>query len=85
MGQSRTVLDVVYDTGSDWLSIEGSNCSNCQGDTFDGSASGVRVDPQETSREYGSVSLNGHVYYDRVCIDGDVCVNDFEYFLINSQ
>jgi len=28
-------LDVVYDTGSDWLAIESSDCSNCEGDTYD--------------------------------------------------
>ena len=84
MGQSGTTLDVVYDTGSDWLCVEGANCSNCEGDTFDGTASGVRIDAQESQKDYGSASLTGHTYKDRVCID-DLCVNDFEYFLINSQ
>ena len=29
MGDSATVVDVVYDTGSDWLAVEGSDCSSC--------------------------------------------------------
>ena len=29
------VLSVVYDTGSDWLAVEGSRCSDCQGKTYD--------------------------------------------------
>lgn len=29
-----TLMDVVYDTGSDWLVVEGSNCSNCEGNTY---------------------------------------------------
>jgi hypothetical protein len=40
MGDSMTPLNVVYDTGSDWLAVEGSFCENCDGDTFDGDASG---------------------------------------------
>ena len=32
-------LDVVYDTGSDWLVIESSDCSNCEGDKYDISTS----------------------------------------------
>ena len=30
-----TELDVVYDTGSDWLVIESKTCSNCEGDRYD--------------------------------------------------
>jgi len=29
-----TTLDVVYDTGSDWLVIESHTCTNCEGDTY---------------------------------------------------
>ena len=29
LGQRKTILDVVYDTGSDWLAVEGSGCSSC--------------------------------------------------------
>jgi len=28
-------LDVVYDTGSDWVVVEGQACKNCQGDKYD--------------------------------------------------
>jgi len=34
-----TELDVVYDTGSDWLVIESSTCSNCEGDKYNPSRS----------------------------------------------
>jgi hypothetical protein len=85
MGEEGVELDVVYDTGSDWLAVEGSNCNNCEGDTFDGSISGIRKDPERTERNYGSASLTGHVYTDKVCIDGTACALNFEYFLIDSQ
>lgn len=41
VGKSSTkasTLDVVYDTGSDWLVVEGKDCavrSICKGNTFD--------------------------------------------------
>lgn len=78
-------LDVVYDTGSDWVVIEGYECLECQGDKYDMVLSeGV---PQKVAftlsvREYGSAKLEGYEYSDLVCLRADLCVNDFEYFLI---
>ena len=34
-----TKMDVVYDTGSDWLVVESSECTNCEGNTYDISTS----------------------------------------------
>ena len=28
-------MDVVYDTGSDWLTVEGKDCDTCEGNTYD--------------------------------------------------
>ena len=28
-------MDVVYDTGSDWLVVEGKSCDTCDGNTYD--------------------------------------------------
>ena len=28
-------MDVVYDTGSDWLTVEGADCVPCEGNTYD--------------------------------------------------
>ena len=30
-----TKMDVVYDTASDWLIIEGADCENCEGNVYD--------------------------------------------------
>jgi hypothetical protein len=30
-----TKMDMVYDTGSDWLVVEGAECTNCEGNTYD--------------------------------------------------
>ena len=39
MGSQSTPMDVIFDNASDWLTIEGKDCSDCQGNTFDIAAS----------------------------------------------
>ena len=34
MGQYNK-MDVILDTASDWLLIEGASCTNCNGNTYD--------------------------------------------------
>lgn len=34
MGREKA-MDVVYDTGSDWVVIEGQDCQSCEGDRYD--------------------------------------------------
>lgn len=82
-------MDVVYDTGSDWLVVEGSECSNCEGNTYDiepsieaGEANALTDSSSE--RNYGSASLVGREYTDTVCILFTACVDAFEFFLIES-
>ena len=58
-------MDVVYDTGSDWLVVESGTCSNCEGNTYDISAAvesgqAVKTNPTMTDRNYGSASLSGY-------------------------
>lgn len=38
-----------------------------------------------SERNYGSASLEGFEYYDRVCITLNMCLDSFEFFLIESQ
>ena len=28
-------MDLIYDTASDWLMVEGASCVNCEGNTYD--------------------------------------------------
>ena len=37
----NVLMDVVYDTGSDWLVVEGHECVNCQGNVYDPADSSV--------------------------------------------
>lgn len=81
MGERQTVIDVVYDTGSDWLVIPDSQCLTCLGQRFDNSNSTV-VDPVLSQRLYGSAALEGTTYSTKVCLDKSEasCAPDFEYF-----
>jgi hypothetical protein len=77
MGTSGVRMDVIYDTGSDWLAVEGSTCTTCEGDKYDGTATGTKLSSIISTRNYGSVRLTGYTYKDRVCIANSYCVNDF--------
>ena len=55
------------------------------GDKFDAQASGTRTNDATISRAYGSVTLTGHTWKDRVCVAETACIDDFEFYLIDSQ
>ena len=84
----NTLMDVVYDTGSDWLVVEGNSCSSCEGNKYNPANSESTAEKQSggiSERNYGSASLTGYEYKDRVCLQLDSCLDDFEFFLIESQ
>lgn len=86
MGKSKKVIDVVFDTGSDWLVIPDSDCISCKGQRYNSSES-VPVDTTSTSREYGSAYLEGKTFSDTVCLNetDKTCVTDFTYFAFRYQ
>ena len=81
MGQARTEIDVVYDTGSDWLSVPDVTCLACEGQVFDSSGS-TAVNPALDRRVYGSARLLGSTFSDEVCLNSDAssCLDSFEFF-----
>lgn len=85
MGSRLQEMNVVYDTGSDWLVIKADDCSNCVGNlyNYENSDSFKRATKIESERNYGSASLKGYESYDRVCLrDTENCVDKFRWFLI---
>ena len=77
-----TPMDVVYDTGSDWLVVEDDRCESCQGNTFDADSTGIQIGRNITDRAYGSAYLTGTEYIDTVCMNVAQCIEDYEYFAI---
>lgn len=80
-------MDVIFDNASDWLVIEGSECTQCEGNTYDvGSSSASRkVGLDYSERSYGNVGMVGSEWVDQVCVTLQACINDFEFFLISEQ
>lgn len=72
MGSQIQELTVLPDTGSDWLAVVSSSCSNCTtANTFDDTASTTFIKLSGTSFEqaYGSADLYGYKSSDSVYLD----------------
>ena len=79
-----TPMDVIFDTGSDWLVIEDTLCEECEGNTFNG-RTGTRIGARETERTYGNAWMRGVEYENTICLLLSACVANFEYFGIWEQ
>ena len=81
----------IYDTGSGWLTVTSSSCSTCSTGykMYDSSASTTskQVASDTNELDYGSATLLGSTYSDRVCLteDGGSCLSDFEFFVIEHE
>jgi Eukaryotic aspartyl protease len=84
MGTSSVPFNVIYDTGSDWVVMEGKNCTNCEGDTYDPTTASIQSKQMTTeisTRQYGNMLFYGTEYMDRICINKlQGCVDNFQYF-----
>lgn len=78
-------MNVVFDTGSDWLVIEDESCTTCEGNTYNAASSGVQVGTGISTRSYGSAEVTGTEFKDTVCMLLSACVDNFEYFAIYTQ
>ena len=87
-------MDVVFDTGSDWLMIESSDCVNCEGtgnttgqvyNTTKGEMVPGVENESMSQRFYGAAVMLGHEFEDSVCLLLTECVNSFKYFAIYQQ
>lgn len=89
VGSDNQKLSVVYDTGSDWLVLEDSECESCFGQNFNTTTSSSfnQLSDIVEDRLYGSAALQGTRVTDKVCLnaDNEECVPIFEWFLIESQ
>jgi hypothetical protein len=70
MGSDYQAGEVVYDTGSGWLTISSTGCYNCGPIVYNPSlsSSSVEVSDDYTELKYGSATLYGYFYEDTVCL-----------------
>jgi len=64
MGAPKTPINVVFDTGSDWLVIPDISCNQCTGDKHNSTVSGKQTSDEVTSKTYGSAAFEGTTYTD---------------------
>lgn len=81
MGENQEEVNVIWDTGSDWLTIESYLCTSCLGNTYDHSTETTfnPIADSDTTLSYGSATLNGYKAEDTVCFTAavDTCVAAF--------
>ena len=87
VGSQGELIDVVFDTSSDWLAFEGSQCESCTGNTYNAAQSETakQVSKEASERRYNEIRVMGTPWSDKVCIFDQKCIDDFEFFLIESQ
>ena len=81
MTDTDQIVDVVFDTASDWLVVPDSQCASCKGTkVFNSNAR--RTSALETERRYSSANLKGYTFSDKVCLTSVLssCVEQFQYF-----
>lgn len=89
LGTPAQHLEVIYDTGSDWMAIEAKECETCLNNTYDADESITyeRVNATLGERRYGSAVLNGYESRETAALDnyGIVEVERFRFFEIVQQ
>ena len=87
MGSSQKILDVIYDTGSDWLVLDTDFCGNCHDPVYDTRSSDDynRVSRTKMYQEYGSASVEGYNATDSISVGGDTYLGDFPWFALTKQ
>ena len=88
MGDSDQEMRVIFDTSSDWLTIESSACFTCEGNVYDynTSASYSSLTTVPVDRYYDYTHIRGIEASDKVCLTSfSNCVNPFTFFLVTDQ
>lgn len=87
IGDSGQEMRVIYDTGSDWMVIEGKDCETCKENKFDQSLSPYFevVRDRIEDKQYGSfIHVKGKEVRDKVCLkEQQSCVDPFKFFLVS--
>jgi hypothetical protein len=95
MGSKRELLDVIYDTGSDWLVLDTDFCTDCHDPVFHTRKSSTYevVDGYLMSQEYGSASVKGYNATDYISVTepskwsgkSRCSIEEFPFFALRNQ
>jgi hypothetical protein len=68
IGENTEPLDMVFDTGSDWLVVASHECATCNGRKYNhASSSSLKTYYNEDKIIYGSARADGYYARDLVC------------------
>jgi hypothetical protein len=85
MGSQAQELDVIFDTGSDYLVLQAEECRGCKGKAFNASASTtfVETDSDPYIQRYGSGKVVADIVNDTCSFDSgqSLAINDFQFLL----
>lgn len=90
---SQQKATVVYDTGSNWLTVTSDLCENCTSQKYTTSEQlkhNATTNGQEIEQKYGSADLTGIHYIDSICLDKKPrdskdttgCIHEFDFMAI---
>eukprot|EP00347_Sterkiella_histriomuscorum_P018543 403345111 len=71
IGSQKRELELIFDTGSAWLVVEGPSCATCVSTIFDNTKSTTytQVSSTEQTLQYGSATVKGKVGKDTISLD----------------
>ena len=85
---------VVFDTGSNWLTVTSNLCQGCSSQAYNTAHSdtAVKVQDEALDQKYGSADLSGYIWNDTVCLSPldetkslESCVEQFPFMAIKSE
>ena len=86
MGSSMEKVEVVWDTGSDWLVVNSANCRTCTEDGYDPKTSTKfkQLPNSYYEQEYLSAFVSGNKALDSVCLTTSAtsCAEKFKWLLV---
>jgi len=87
IGSDNQPFDLIFDTGSNWLWVNGRFCENCNNKPrFDERTSkNHRFFDVLVDLHYGSGDVYGYNSIDTVCIRPGDCANDFSFLTVGMQ
>jgi hypothetical protein len=87
MGENQEEVEVVWDTGSDWLVVASYLCDNCDYTMYDFSSESTYTEIGDASTlSYGSAEAEGFNATDLVCTTDDAAsCTEMEWFVMETQ
>ena len=89
VGESNQEMKLIYDTGSDWMVVEGRDCKDCEGARYDPNTSSYYKVKNVLDKplKYGNyIHLVGKEVDDQICLqEFAYCIEPYHFLLVNQQ